>query len=250
MLEQLNSRNFCGVGMRKFLKRPFTLIELLVVISIIAILATILMPQLGSARDKATRIKVTSDIKSIATSVVASTTFEGGSDFAGIWATDVATIPGIKNQPSGNAYVIASTGVVGTGLSATALPNTNVTSATNLSTLAAYEIFKTYNGKHQFDADNGFYYFSGYRWQVITYAAGMSSGNTMVGLSKGKKKGTTAVRVVGEYYGTGAGDGFYGIGYSDSHVSTVPDTYAGGNLAIATGSGTADPYILNAVGEP
>jgi prepilin-type N-terminal cleavage/methylation domain-containing protein len=57
--------------MKIVLKRGFTLIELLVVISIIAILMAVLMPALSKAREQAKRVSCASNIRQIATGLVA-----------------------------------------------------------------------------------------------------------------------------------------------------------------------------------
>jgi len=242
-------------------KHSFTLIELLVVISIIAILAGIVMPQLQKAQLTAYRVNANSDIKAITQAAIAATTFGRSADFSGDWAIDFSTIPGSKEADvaegdqvfliakNGPTVAVTSPAVVGQK------PNDNVFAMTSGNTDDRFSEFMNYRGKHAFDSEQGFYYFSGFNWQYSGDGTAPVAWNTATHGSATKKRGDSTVRLVGEYYSPGAGDGFYAVGYSDSHVTSFVkegEAYTGSDNHIAAGdltSGTADPTILAFPGE-
>ena len=247
--------------MRKVIKHPFTLIELLVVISIIAILAGILMPQLGKARQTANRTGANSDIRAIVQAAIAATTFSRGADFTGDWAIDFATIPGSKEPvvtADDQVFLVAKNASaieIHGDASVTTKPNANITAMTSGNTDNRFESFMSYRGGHAFDSDQGFYYYSGFNWQYSGDGSAPVAWVTATHGSATKKRGESTVRLVGEYYGPGAGDGFFAVGYSDSHVTAFVKEgadYTGSDNNIATAdltSGSADPTILAFPGE-
>jgi prepilin-type N-terminal cleavage/methylation domain-containing protein len=261
--------------MIKKISKSFTLIELLVVITIIAILAGLVLPQLGKAQDSANRTASNNNIKALCSAVIAETGMSKGSYYRGffddrIWTiTEDAWLNGfdgalgytgeLLSEAAFNAMYepfnagsssfandfVADTTVTqdivsqmldGTNAKLTAIAALSVAEGNDQES-SSLEVFSQYNGQHPF---LGFYVFDGRDYDEANVAAPYKN--------RGKKKLATDIRIIGETYDLTEGDELGGIGFGDGHVAVMKlgvldstDTFT--HYATFTGN------VLNARGE-
>ncbi len=171
-------------------RTAFTLIELLVVIAIIAILAALLLPALAKAKERANRIRCTSNLKQIALSMV-------------MWANDSdhGNIPWRVRTTDGGTQPIASA------------PNKSgaswfeFTALTNELSTPKILVCPSDKAKSKTTADNwgntsaGGFLNSGYRNNSVSYFIGLDAGtykdpagNTQVSYERAQQECVTGDR--------------------------------------------------------
>lgn len=241
--------------MFKKLSKPFTLIELLVVITIIAILAGLVLPQLGKAQDSANRTASNNNIKALCAAVVAETGMSKGSYYKGFWDDRIWTITEemwANDLINTVNYEVAENTPQQTKFNAlyeVYTPGPSSTTEGNwVVNIKGPDSFASQEEIIDFLEDNDDYegaidlssIVSGVTQQQIEYSAfevfgQYNAAHPFLGLyvfdgraysqstggyiSRGKKKLATDVRIIGEAYIDG--DGLAGIGFSDGHVSLM-----------------------------
>ncbi len=253
--------------MFKKLKKSFTLIELLVVITIIAILAGLVLPQLGKAQDAAMRTTSNNNIKALCASVIAETGFASGAYLKGLWANRVWTITeemwvaGIMGSTDSNgtafnentntpqetsfkAIYEAATdagsvgtfvnvqqlqaGLFGTTESATTTPIRDFLEGTDVSKIdLAAAIVTPANNEKSAFETFGQYNAAHPFLGLYMFEGRDFNGSTGAYKTRGKRKLSIQARIIGEIYPLSEGDGLAGIGFADGHVASLRLNEAG-----------------------